>query len=748
MVSPKMSPYRPLSSTDISEIRVVKISPAAHDDPVRCELEHASLDSQPDYWTLSYVWGDTSTTGAISLNGQEFHVTTNLLSFLRHLQSMLQVIVAFIPPLFSRSDKHIHNILYQAFLMLPNDFFTDGSSSLSSKAAIFRSTVLEPYFTRVLETERLSSPHIFAKKTDDQRRAEYYSLDVNHYDDTPASIRIWIDALCINQSDVAERNREVARMRTIYESSDYLAIWLGEPSTALGSLDASEVSSAFSYVEHICAVFGTRLGTASTGLHPRLHGLISALLSSEHPLSNNAGTRAAFDRLLADLADVPQWRDDGAAFGGLLQSATWFRRMWCIQELAVAGNDPVALCGTLRVPWVGVTLARQIRRAIAGTMVDFLDASGNNVGQLFEVRREVQEERQRRKEKKDREGDDEGDKDGNERDDDNKEFAARLENLLYRCCSRFQATDAHDIVYALVGLATADGKIPTELKPRYDTPLDEVYRRYAAYVVRHTGNLTCLMVTESGLPEGTPSWVPDWRGLEAYEDRACARVTASHVALSEDGLRLEVEGIHLSTLAGMARLRSLPLVVESLQRAWRLGGSGNSRKIRVEESAAACLRETLLSLERVIEVICASLPYEFDIDEVKREFVAVWMSGGSSEEERRAYEVIVGRREAGDDVIDGETLTTMMMQWAWKVASLENTTVGITRKGQVLFAVRKDLDFDPGDEVCMLKGAVKPCILRREGDGYKLKGGCVMVAVNNPDETFYVENPVERFLLL
>lgn len=39
----------------------------------------------------------------------------------------------------------------------------------------------------------------------------------------------WIDAICINQADVRERERQVPLMKQIYEKAHYIAIWLGEP---------------------------------------------------------------------------------------------------------------------------------------------------------------------------------------------------------------------------------------------------------------------------------------------------------------------------------------------------------------------------------------------------------------------------------------------------------------------------------------------------------------------------------------
>jgi hypothetical protein len=38
---------------------------------------------------------------------------------------------------------------------------------------------------------------------------------------------MWIDAICINQSNVAERELQVGLMRDIYQQADGVVIWLG-----------------------------------------------------------------------------------------------------------------------------------------------------------------------------------------------------------------------------------------------------------------------------------------------------------------------------------------------------------------------------------------------------------------------------------------------------------------------------------------------------------------------------------------
>jgi hypothetical protein len=41
------------------------------------------------------------------------------------------------------------------------------------------------------------------------------------------SLRLWVDAICINQDDISERNEQVSRMGTIYNLATEVIVWLG-----------------------------------------------------------------------------------------------------------------------------------------------------------------------------------------------------------------------------------------------------------------------------------------------------------------------------------------------------------------------------------------------------------------------------------------------------------------------------------------------------------------------------------------
>ncbi|KAF2003936.1 heterokaryon incompatibility, partial [Amniculicola lignicola CBS 123094] len=79
--------------------------------------------------------------------------------------------------------------------------------------------------------------YVWGKKTDEERSilidntkaiirpSLYEALQHLQYEDIKPAI--WIDAICINQMDVEEKNDQVPRMRAIYSGVRQAIIWLG-----------------------------------------------------------------------------------------------------------------------------------------------------------------------------------------------------------------------------------------------------------------------------------------------------------------------------------------------------------------------------------------------------------------------------------------------------------------------------------------------------------------------------------------
>jgi hypothetical protein len=78
--------YQPLSVEEW-EIRLLSLLPGSWNDNIRCLLSTVSLGDDPEYYALSYVWGERDSMTLISVNGNNFQVTPNLRAALRRLRS-------------------------------------------------------------------------------------------------------------------------------------------------------------------------------------------------------------------------------------------------------------------------------------------------------------------------------------------------------------------------------------------------------------------------------------------------------------------------------------------------------------------------------------------------------------------------------------------------------------------------------------------------------------------------------------
>jgi hypothetical protein len=113
---------------------------------------------------------------------------------------------------------------------------------------------------------------------------------------------IWIDAICINQKDNAEKSGQILKMKLIFESATMVAVWLGSKS--------SNSPLAFKLVRDLthCSVEN-----------------LSALIKDP--------TRAEQIKALRQLYYRDYW---------------W--RIWVIQEVVVAKNATI-YCGEESIPW-------------------------------------------------------------------------------------------------------------------------------------------------------------------------------------------------------------------------------------------------------------------------------------------------------------------------------------------------------------------------------------------------------------
>ena len=147
--------------------------------------------------------------------------------------------------------------------------------------------------------------------------------------------KAWIDAICINQADDAEKAVQTRRMNNIYRSAQKVLAWLGKGD------DNSD--SAMDGIEGINQKLALILqNNTSENIAFIDNWLVKGTLSSTH---------------------LPETNDSIWHALGHIYSQAWFTRLWVFQEVVLAKQIVVAY-GRRRVEWNALTtLATGLRGA-------------------------------------------------------------------------------------------------------------------------------------------------------------------------------------------------------------------------------------------------------------------------------------------------------------------------------------------------------------------------------------------------
>ncbi|MCJ1456001.1 hypothetical protein MMC28_006358 [Mycoblastus sanguinarius] len=133
--------------------------------------------------------------------------------------------------------------------------------------------------------------------------------------------RFWIDAICINQLDVPERNAQVQRMADIYANGNRTVVWLGEATECFALVNKC--------IKHLFYwILGRRFLLRRMGSN----GI------EEIMVANNNETRAELDKFFRRWQRLyDKKRALWPAVSNFLKRP-WFRRLWVIQEVVLAAK--------------------------------------------------------------------------------------------------------------------------------------------------------------------------------------------------------------------------------------------------------------------------------------------------------------------------------------------------------------------------------------------------------------------------
>ncbi|KAF2675615.1 HET-domain-containing protein [Lentithecium fluviatile CBS 122367] len=277
---------------------------------------------------------------------------------------------------------------------------------------------------------------------------------------------LWIDALCIDQNNDAEKSHQIPKMLGIYSNALNVCIWVGE------SGDTDEGQKAMDFIPSIVNL-----------------KLLDRMTTQETPDEKIAASWAAFASILR---------------------RPWFRRRWVIQEVAASRNASVQ-CGNRSMNWIDfadavqlfTTKIERIRALYDNSELSKMDPDALShvesagataiVNATSNVLRRTQS--------------------GSILD-----RIWNIESLVMRFL-HFEASDPRDAIFALLSLASdghlmTNGKVCSKtgahLTPDYTKPALQTYIEFLQHCIAASGSLN-IICRHWALPllnqDGLPSWI-------------------------------------------------------------------------------------------------------------------------------------------------------------------------------------------------------------------------------------------------
>lgn len=552
---------------------------------------------------------------------------------------------------------------------------------------------------------------------------------------------VWADAICINQDDAEERGQQVSLMGEIFRNAFGVLVWLGVDREYNGrELRDPREGRVATALSAICSVVET--WAAETGRtdikrpHYRIQGLDEDFYGD--------GTLSL--------------ESQGGYKSLALYYKRWFKRLWVVQEIALARQATV-ICDKGEISWQWIGLAAAIirtnwNRIIVPRSTDRQVPVGvMNAYFMYRISRSQ----------------------------------SYFEPLRFSFCElltltrQFGCQEERDKIFGLLGLTTTDG-INVLITPDYTSSLEDIYRHVATVMRASTNPKGFLSHVhhvdifdedgsmdeehyswEHGLPPkkepaGTipePSWYPRWhiRGpqalapLDAHPSFAAGLSKSGWSTMSTKSTSLGVSGIILEEVQHKVWLGH-----DSFQR----HGQGFGQRLRIRlgqeedvsptlEALLARTRHTRSSLEKLAMTLAAGKSWYgtpiADVDGMLADFAACLVDGRLFWAlERDAFGSREGAR-SGSSQDDGAgvenpiTLPDLEEMAKNGNGDLFMDAATTACVGRCLFSTDSGmrgigpLGTRPGDMVCIIWGASVPFIIRRSEDkqGYLLVGECYVL---------------------
>jgi hypothetical protein len=321
---------------------------------------------------------------------------------------------------------------------------------------------------------------------------------------------LWIDQICIDQSDDNERGHQVKLMKSIYGMANEVIIWLGDASNI-------ETAPAFFLISKIFAQMRPKI-------IPYVESEANNMTSSEFPTN----------KVMAGLGLPPR---DSPEWDALLRltELPYFTRIWVIQESRAAKSAKM-LWGNFEADW-SAFCAMAFFLVRLGCMQTFKGDDPRPGLDLNDILVLMPQS-----------------------------FSKSPESLLYLLWTtqHCKATDPRDRVFALLGLPTDLSSHELSFEADYHKSTIEVYQDLAKFSILNLQSLDVLSYVchANSLPTSdSPSWCPRWDRnaswggpLSGLGFKACAGKRAILLEMDQSQHTLSIQGVKVASVEWTSQL--------------------------------------------------------------------------------------------------------------------------------------------------------------------------------------------------
>ncbi|KAK4445456.1 heterokaryon incompatibility protein-domain-containing protein [Podospora aff. communis PSN243] len=275
-----------------------------------------------------------------------------------------------------------------------------------------------------------------------------------------------------------------------------------------------------------------------------------------------------------------------------------------------------------------------------------------------------------------------------------------------------QCTDPRDAIFGLLGLLPERFRLA--IRPRYDTPIAQVYKEAMLAHINHVQRLELLVYCSLNLskPRDKPSWVPDFLDLARSRSNVreqfasgYSRSWTTHALDAQSGSPLlTVAGVQAATIT---RIHGPFPGIDDIP-----GMLATARKLQPTESAASKLYPTgeTFGAAHAMTMGGNTLMERYpghDVDDLET-WLQVW----------NALFLAEDVKDTGSGAEAAEALSQNNVRNALEF--LDNQTYFETDRGYIGLSDGLNCQLEPGDIICVLLGLDAPVILRPHPTNPKL----------------------------